>query len=143
MKNFTSLSEIRESIHSGSTSCQSLVDYYLERIDKHKDLNIYIEVFTDEAISRAKKVDEKIKNKQETICANGASFEVKNLFYNVPARRNFLKSDAIELGHIQTEFERVALAHPEIHFHFQHNGQEIYNLSSANLRMRLASILRI
>ncbi len=82
-----------------------------------------------------------IKNKQETICANGASFEVKNLFYNVPARRNFLKSDAIELGHIQTEFERVALAHPEIHFHFQHNGQEIYNLSSANLRMRLASIL--
>jgi len=81
-----------------------------------------------------------IKNKQEVICQQGASFEVKNLFYNVPARRNFLKSDAIELGHIQTEFERVALAHPELQFGFQHNGQDILQLSAGNSRMRIAAI---
>lgn len=82
-----------------------------------------------------------IKSKKEVVCKPGASFEVKNLFYNVPARRNFLKSDTIELGHIQTEFERVALAHPELQFSFQHNGQELYQLQSGNLRMRLAAIL--
>lgn len=82
-----------------------------------------------------------IKSKKEVICKSGASFEVKNLFYNVPARRNFLKSDTIELGHIQTEFERVALAHPEIQFSFQHNGQELYHLPTGHLRMRLATIL--
>jgi DNA mismatch repair protein MutL len=81
-----------------------------------------------------------IKNKQEVICQQGASFEVKNLFYNVPARRNFLKSDAIELGHIQTEFERVALAHPELQFSFQHNGQDILQLPAGNSRMRIAAI---
>jgi len=81
-----------------------------------------------------------IKNRQEVICNKGASFEVKNLFYNVPARRNFLKSDAIELGHIQTEFERVALAHPELHMSFQHNGQDILQLPAGNNRMRIAAI---
>jgi DNA mismatch repair protein MutL len=81
-----------------------------------------------------------IKHKQEVLCNKGASFEVKNLFYNVPARRNFLKSDAIELGHIQTEFERVALAHPEIQMGFQHNGQDILQLQAGNNRMRIAAI---
>jgi DNA mismatch repair protein MutL len=65
---------------------------------------------------------------------------VKNLFYNVPARRNFLKSETIEFGHIRDEFERVALAHPEIKFSLHHNGQEIYNLQAGVLRMRVASI---
>ena len=61
MKNFNSLSEIQESINSGSVNCLSLVNYYLDRIDEHKDLNIYVEVFADEAKSSAKKVDEKIQ----------------------------------------------------------------------------------
>lgn len=82
-----------------------------------------------------------IKSKTPAICDNGASFEVKNLFYNVPARRNFLKSDQIELGHIQNEFERVALAHPDLGFYFIHNSQEILTLPAANLRMRVAGIL--
>jgi DNA mismatch repair protein MutL len=81
-----------------------------------------------------------IKHKEEVICQKGSSFEVKNLFYNVPARRNFLKSDAIELGHIQTEFERVALAHPAIQFSFQHNGQDIMQLAAGNNRMRIAAV---
>jgi DNA mismatch repair protein MutL len=82
-----------------------------------------------------------IKSKTPAICDNGASFEVKNLFYNVPARRNFLKSDQIELGHIQNEFERVALAHPDLGFYFIHNSQEILTFPPGNLRMRVSGIL--
>ena len=60
LKNFASLSEIRESIQSGSVSCQSLVNYYLKRINNHKDLNVYVEVFTEEALKRAKQIDKKL-----------------------------------------------------------------------------------
>lgn len=60
MKNFASLNEIHESIKSGSTSCRSLVNYFLDRIDKHKDLNVYVEVFAEEAMVRAENIDEKI-----------------------------------------------------------------------------------
>lgn len=81
-----------------------------------------------------------IKTNEQIVCATGTSFEVKNLFYNVPARRNFLKSESIEFGHIRDEFERVALAHPSIKFSLHHNGQEIYQLQAGVLRMRVASI---
>ncbi|MCS5662922.1 MAG: Asp-tRNA(Asn)/Glu-tRNA(Gln) amidotransferase subunit GatA [Flavobacteriales bacterium] len=122
MKNFTSLSEIRESIHSGSTSCQSLVDYYLERIDKHKDLNIYIEVFTDEAISRAKKVDEKLQAGtagrlagmvialKDNICFEGhkvsASSKILEGFeslYSATVVERLLKEDAIIIGRVNCD----------------------------------------
>ena len=81
-----------------------------------------------------------IKTNEQIVCSKGTSFEVKNLFYNVPARRNFLKSEGIEFGHIRDEFERVALAHPDIKFILHHNGQEIYQLQAGVLRMRVASI---
>ena len=61
---------------------------------------------------------------------------VKNLFYNVPARRNFLKSDNVELRHIIEEFNRIALSHPEINFMFINNETEIFNLSISNFRKR-------
>lgn len=82
-----------------------------------------------------------IKEKIETVCPQGTSFEVKNLFYNVPARRNFLKSDKVEFGHIADEFERVALAHPDIHFTLHHNDSELYNLQDAILRKRIVDVL--
>ena len=53
---------------------------------------------------------------------------VKNLFYNVPARRNFLKSDAVEMRHIIDEFQRVAMANPDLFFSLHHNDQEIFHL---------------
>lgn len=71
----------------------------------------------------------------------GTSVAVKNLFYNIPARRNFLKSNTIETRHIVNEFQRVALAHPKISFSFYHNENEVYNLSSGNLRQRIVAIL--
>lgn len=79
--------------------------------------------------------------KQEPVqCPVGSSFEVKNLFFNVPARRNFLKSDNVEWRHIIDEFERVALAHPEIAFRLVHNDQEIFNLTKAAQRKRIVDI---
>jgi DNA mismatch repair protein MutL len=83
----------------------------------------------------------KITKSEEVVCPNGTSFEVKNLFYNVPARRNFLKKESTEFRHIMDEFERIALAHPELHLTIAHNGTEIYNLPSEVLRKRIASIL--
>ena len=61
MKNFTSLSEIQEALSNGSTNCHSLVEYYLDRIQSHLDLNIYLEVFADDALSQAKIVDAKVE----------------------------------------------------------------------------------
>lgn len=70
----------------------------------------------------------------------GTSISVKNLFYNVPARRNFLKSNPVETRHMIDEFTRLALAHPDIHFTMQHNGLELFHLKPANLRQRIVSI---
>ncbi len=70
----------------------------------------------------------------------GTSVAVKNLFFNIPARRNFLKSNKVELRHITDEFHRVALAHPSVAFHFYHNGNELFNLPKAQLRKRIVNI---
>ena len=82
----------------------------------------------------------KLVNHTQTTCKTGSSFAVKNLFFNVPARRNFLKSDAIEFKHIEEEFIRVAMAHPEIRFSLQHNDATCYNLPEGNLRKRIVDI---
>lgn len=78
---------------------------------------------------------------QET-CATpkGTSISVKHLFFNIPARRNFLKSSQVELRHITDEFHRVALAHPQIGFQYYNNGSELFSLSSANLRQRIVHV---
>jgi len=71
----------------------------------------------------------------------GTNISVKNLFYNVPARRNFLKSNTVEMRHIFDEFQRVAIANPDIFFSLQHNNQEIFHLPAANLRQRVTAAL--
>lgn len=78
---------------------------------------------------------------EEVVCLKGTLIEVKNLFYNVPARRNFLKSDAIEFNHIEDAFLYIAIAHPEVSFILHHNNQAIYNLSAANLKRRVTDVL--
>ncbi len=75
-----------------------------------------------------------------TVCASGSSIAVKNLFYNVPARRKFLKSNNIEFRHIVEEFYRVALAHNNIAFQFFHNDEEIYKLKSTLLAPRIVDV---
>ncbi len=73
-------------------------------------------------------------------CAAGSVFSVRSLFYNVPARRKFLKSDTTEFRHIITEFQRVALAHPAIRFSLTHNDQEVYRLLPGNHRQRIIAL---
>ncbi len=83
----------------------------------------------------------KVVGNVEAVCPHGTSFEIKNLFYNVPARRNFLKSNQVEFRHIQDEFERVALAHSNVHFTLHHNDSEIHNLTPGVLRKRVVDVL--
>lgn len=79
---------------------------------------------------------------QEIATPRGANFSVRNLFYNVPARRKFLKSDNVEFKHIVSEFTRVALTRPEIGFTLTHNGRDIYVLRPAkSLKFRIQDIL--
>ncbi|GGF09347.1 DNA mismatch repair protein MutL [Chishuiella changwenlii] len=81
-----------------------------------------------------------VRNQDPIVCAVGTSISVKNLFYNVPARRNFLKSNQVEFRHIQDEFQRVAMAHENISFFLHHNDAEIYHLKAGNLKQRIAQI---
>ncbi|NBS18283.1 MAG: DNA mismatch repair endonuclease MutL [Flavobacteriia bacterium] len=81
-----------------------------------------------------------VEKQDVSVVPQGTSVAVKNLFYNVPARRNFLKSDQVELRHIIDEFHRVALTHPEIRFTFLQNGSELFDLPVSNHRKRIANI---
>ena len=96
---------------------------------------------TDEQLGTHIKIEGSKITAQEVVSTpKGTSISVKNLFFNIPARRNFLKSDAIETRHIIDEFQRVALAHPSIAFLLHHNGNEVYHLKESNLRKRIVAI---
>lgn len=82
----------------------------------------------------------KFVSQDVAVLPKGTSFAVKSLFFNIPARRNFLKSDTVEFRHVIDEFERVALAHPNIAFILYHNGSEMFNLPSGNSRQRIVGI---
>lgn len=82
----------------------------------------------------------KVDIQEPCSCPRGSSFSVKNLFFNIPARRKFLKSDNTELRHIVIEFQKVAIAHPEIRFSLHHNDNEIYNLTTSNYRQRIIGV---
>ncbi|RTY93402.1 DNA mismatch repair endonuclease MutL [Flavobacterium sp. GT3R68] len=82
----------------------------------------------------------KFVSQDVAVLPKGTSFAVKNLFFNIPARRNFLKSETVEHRHIVDEFQRVALAHPNIHFTYYHNGGELFNLPQSNFRQRIVNI---
>lgn len=82
-----------------------------------------------------------IKEQIPVATQNGTSFSVKNIFFNVPARRNFLKSDTIELGHIEEEFFRIALIHSNISFSFYNNGKLITQLIPSNFYQRIVNLM--
>ena len=87
-------------------------------------------------------IENSVVIRQEPIAAvNGTSIAMKNLFFNVPARRNFLKSNAAEMRHIVDEFIRVALAFPNIFFSLTTNGQEIFHLEKGTLKQRIVQVL--
>jgi len=81
-----------------------------------------------------------IEEQEFISCAKGSNFIVKNLFFNIPARRRFLKSDNTELRHILVQFQRIVLCYPDISFSLKHNGSEIYNLPIANHQQRILHV---
>ena len=82
----------------------------------------------------------KIQKQEPCQAPRGTSIAVKNIFYNVPARRNFLKSDNVETKHIIEEFFRIALPHPELAFSLIVNGHEMYHVKPGNLRQRISAL---
>ena len=82
----------------------------------------------------------KVEGMEPVSCPKGADFSVKNLFFNVPARRKFLKSNQTELNNILTEIDRIVLVHPDVSFTVHHNDNELYRLPVASVRMRLMNV---
>ena len=94
----------------------------------------------DEIATQIKIVGSDTHEQEPVVAPKGTSIAVKNLFFNIPARRNFLKSNTVELRHIIDEFHRVALAHPQIAFTFFQGGNELFDLPATNLRRRISHI---
>jgi len=82
----------------------------------------------------------KVVSQEVIVSPKGTSVAVKNLFFNIPARRNFLKSNTVETRHIIDEFHRIALAHPNLNFSMYHNGSEMFNLLESNRRQRIVNV---
>ncbi|HQG76979.1 MAG TPA: DNA mismatch repair endonuclease MutL [Bacteroidales bacterium] len=82
----------------------------------------------------------KVEAQEPCSCMPGSCFSIKNLFFNIPARRKFLKSDNTEMRHIVIEFQKIALAHPEIRFQLLHNNDVIYSLPAGNRRQRIVGV---
>ena len=104
----------------------------------------HVEIYTrtpkDEVSQYLKIEGGRVTEKRLSAQPKGTSILIKNLFFNVPARRNFLRSDTVELKHIIDEFHRVSLAHPDINFLFFNNGNELFDLSIKESRKRICSI---
>ena len=82
----------------------------------------------------------KVESQEVVSCPKGSNFSVRNLFFNVPARRKFLKSNSTELSNILMEFERIVLVHPEVNFYLYSNDAELFNLPVTHLRQRIMSV---
>ncbi len=81
-----------------------------------------------------------VESQEAIACPKGSNFSVKNLFFNVPARRKFLKSNQTELNNILAEFERIVLVHPDVAFTLHHNDVELFNLPASPLKQRVLSV---
>ena len=95
---------------------------------------------TDDIGSRLTIHGSKVVSQEPAACSVGCNIKVDNLFFNVPARRKFLKSNATELNNILTAFERIVLVYPDISFMFYSNGQELMNLKAGTLRQRIVDV---
>ena len=82
----------------------------------------------------------KVESQEAVSCPKGSNFSIKNLFFNIPARRKFLKANSTELSNILTEFERIALVHPDVAFSLYSNDSELFNLPVSSLRQRILAV---
>ena len=110
-------------------SIAAIAHVELKTKQENQDLGTHIKIEGSEVITQ-----------EPCATPKGSTIWVKNLFFNVPARRNFLKSNPVELRHIIDEFHRVAMVHCNIHFEMYSNGSEVFNLPISNIRQRLVNI---
>ena len=110
-------------------SIAAIAEVELRTKEHDQDLGTFIHISGSNIISQ-----------EPVSCDSGTNFQIKNLFFNVPARRKFLKSNPAELKHIINEIQRIALANAEISISLHHNGSAIYELTGANKRVRIVSI---
>jgi DNA mismatch repair protein MutL len=132
IKNITDLFSIKTMGFRGEAlaSIAAVAQVEIKTKRQEDKIGVYIEL------------ENSLVTKQEPIATiDGTSIAMKNLFFNVPARRNFLKSNASELRHIIDEFIRVAMAFPEIFFSLSSNGQQIFYLEKGSLKQRIVQIL--
>lgn len=104
---------------------------HLEMLTKTED---------DDIGTKIKIEGSKIVSQEVVVAPKGTSMLVKNLFFNIPARRNFLKSDQVEYRHITDEFHRISLAHPQVAFSFYNNGSDVFQLPANEFRKRIVHI---
>lgn len=110
-------------------SIAAIAHVELKTKQKHNDIGTQLVIEGSQVVSQ-----------EVTVTPVGTSIAVKNLFFNIPARRNFLKSNQVEFRHITDEFHRVAMAHPNVSFILIHNGSELFNLPQGNFRQRIVNI---
>ncbi|MCL3779951.1 DNA mismatch repair endonuclease MutL [Prolixibacteraceae bacterium JC049] len=110
-------------------SIAAIAEVELKTKQSHNELGTLIRISGSE-----------VECQEPVSCGNGTNFMVKNLFFNVPARRKFLKANSTEFRHIVNEFQRVALANPELAFSLYHNDSVVYDLPSENLKRRVVHI---
>ena len=104
----------------------------MEIISKKLENNIGIKIILK---------DGKIVDESEYVSQNGTTINIKNLFYNVPARRRFLKSNNVELRHVTNSFTRIALANPDVEMHFYSDNKRILFLKKSNFRKRIIDVI--
>jgi len=104
------------------------------------DVELRTKRFEDEVGTFIHIIGSEIKANEPTGCSNGTSFMIKNLFYNVPARRKFLKGDTTEIKHIIWEMQRIAIPNPDIKISLFHNKAPIYDLPQTNHRKRIVDV---
>lgn len=110
-------------------SIAAIADVELRTKEHDADLGTFIHISGSTVITQ-----------EPVSCDSGTNFQIKNLFFNVPARRKFLKSNPAELKHIINEIQRIALANPAISISLHHNGSTVYELSGSNKRVRIVSL---
>jgi DNA mismatch repair protein MutL len=110
-------------------SIAAISQFEMKTRTEHSDLGTHLIVEASE-----------VKSQSPTACEKGTNISVKNLFYNIPARRNFLKSNAVEMRHIIEEFQRLALAHSDIAFSLYHDEELIYELAPSKLSQRVVAL---
>jgi len=104
------------------------------------DVELRTKKMEDEVGTLIHIIGSEVKTQEPTACNNGTSFMIKNLFYNVPARRKFLKGNTTEIKHIIWEVQRIAIPNPEIKISLFHNNSPLYELPKANFRKRIVDL---